>query len=297
MRLLALVAALWLAASPARAWLGDGHMTTGALAYDALVRRDPQAAAAVIRLMRAHPDRARFDAALGALEGPARDRRAFELMARWPDEVRRTPYDRDSWHFDEKVVSAARYALPVAFGEARSAFRRNLRLARDGRAPAGDRAVALCWLLHIVGDMHQPLHAGLWMDARFPLTDEAGNRSWVRAAPGESPQRLHWFWDSAGGLGLRHLDSPAALEAAVAAAHPDDGRPATAGERDYDAWVAESREIARGVVYRRGELPLSATPEGAQPLPDGYVAQAQAVSLARLALASRRIAALLAGLR
>ena len=292
-----LVGLLWLVGSPARAWLGDGHMATGALAYDALMRRDPQAAAAVLRLMRAHPDRARFDANLGALEGPARDRRTFELMARWPDEVRRTPYDRDSWHYDQKVVSGVRYALPFGFGGARRAFGAELRRLRDSRAPAGDRAVALCWLLHIVGDMHQPVHAGLWMDARFPLTDEGGNRSWIRAAPGEPPQKLHWFWDSAGGLARLHLESPAALEAAIAQAHPDDGRPAQAEAADYDGWVAESRELARAVAYRRGALFLGRSPEEARPAPADYQAQVQAASLERLALASRRTAALLVGLR
>ncbi len=295
-RLLALVAALWLAASPALAWLGDGHMTTGALAYDALMRRDPRAVAAVLRLMRAHPDRARFDANLGALEGAARDRRTFELMARWPDEVRRTPYDRDSWHYDQKVVSGVRYALPFAFGGARRAFGSNLRLARDGRAPSGDRAVALCWLFHIVGDMHQPLHAGMWMDARFPLTDEGGNRSWVRAAPGEPPQKLHWFWDSAGGLGANHRESPAALEAAVAAAHPDDGA-AVPDAADYDRWTGASRELARNTVYRRGALAIAPRPEEAKALPADYVARTRTVALERLALAGRRLGALLVGLR
>ncbi len=51
----------------ALAWLPDGHMATGALAYDALERRDPQAVAAVVRIMQFHPERARFDRTLGDL--------------------------------------------------------------------------------------------------------------------------------------------------------------------------------------------------------------------------------------
>lgn len=286
------------AAAPARAWLSDGHMATGALAYDDLVRRDPAAAAAVVRIMAAHPDRARFDAALGALQGAARDRRLFELMARWPDDVRRTPYDRDSWHYSQKLVSPWRYLLPPAFGGAERAFPRALAIARNPRAPASDRAVALCWVFHITGDMHEPLHAALWMDRRFPLTDQGGNAAWVRAAAGQPPQKLHWFWDSAGGAAGRGRDSPAELEARLERKHPDPSDPAPARPAAaFRTWVAESRTLARDVVYRRGELARSPTPGDAPLLDASYVAQTQAIATARLAQAGWRLGSLLAGVR
>ncbi len=291
--LLALVAA-----APARAWLSDGHMATGALAYDDLLRRDPATIAAVVRIMAAHPDRARFDAALGDLQGPARDRRLFELMARWSDDVRRTSFDRDSWHYSQKLVSPWRYALPRAFGGAERAFPRELAIARDTHAPAGERAVALCWVFHIVGDMHEPLHAALWMDPRFPLTDQGGNAAWVRAAPGAPPQKLHWFWDSAGGAAGRGRGSPAALEARLEAEHPDPLAPPPAHPvTAFRSWVAESRELARDGVYRRGAAPRSPAPADAPVLDAAYVADTQAAATARLAQAGWRLGALVAGLR
>ena len=273
-------------------------MATGALAYDDLARRDPAAIIAVVAIMAAHPDRARFGTALGDLSGPARDRRLFELMARWPDDVRRTPYDRDSWHYSQKLVSPWRYVLPPAFGGAERAFPRELAIARDPHARPADRAVALCWVFHITGDMHQPLHASLWMDRRFPLTDQGGNAAWVRAVPGEPPQKLHWFWDSAGGAAGRGRDSPQALEARLETEHPDPFDPAPARPaRAFEGWVAESRAMAREVVYRRGALARSPAPENAPVLDPAYVAQAQAVATARLAKAGWRLGSLLAGLR
>lgn len=274
-------------------------MATGALAYDALERRDPQAVAAVIRLMQAHPDRARFDRALGDLAGPARDRRTFELMARWADDVRRTPFDHDDWHYSQKVVSSMRYVLPPAFGGAEGAFRRELALARNPRAPAGQRAVALCWVLHIVGDMHQPLHAALWMSGRFPITDSGGNAAWVRTSVDARPQKLHWFWDSAAGAAGLGRGSPVALEAELVAAHPDDGPEAPPADpwRAFQGWVAESRELAADVVYRHGAVSLGTTPETAPVLPAGYADAARPIAETRLALAGRRIGLLLVGLR
>ena len=288
-------AALLLAPAASRAWLPDGHMATGALAYDALERRDPQAVATVVRLMQSHPDRARFDAQLGDLTGAARDRRLFELMARWPDDARRGPLDHDDWHYAQKVVSGMRFVLPPAFGGAEHAFHRQLAIARDARANPADRAVALCWVMHIVGDMHQPLHAALWMDRRFPLTDEGGNRAWVKTTPEAQPQKLHWFWDSAAGQARLGRGSPIELEAQLETLHPDMGEAAT--EAEFPTWVAKSRSIAFDAVYQNGDLRPGRTPETATVLSPAYVERARTITLNRLASAGYRSGALMVGLR
>ena len=274
-------------------------MTTGALAYDDLARRDPSALQVALRLMAAHPDRARFERELQTSpSGPERDRRLFELMARWPDDVRRTPFDHDDWHYSQKIVSRLRWVIPPAFGQAEPAFRRELRIARDPTASAPDRAVSLCWVFHIVGDMHEPLHAALWMDARFPLTDQGGNTAWVRTAADAPPQKLHWFWDSAGRSGGSYRQSPTELEAQVASAHPDALEPAPAdADAAFAGWVAHSRELAREDVYLRGALKAGVSPASAPVLSPQYLARARQISDEQLALAGHRIGALLAGLR
>ncbi|MHB8285883.1 MAG: S1/P1 nuclease [Caulobacteraceae bacterium] len=284
----------------ALAWLAPGHMATGAVAYDTLERRDPDAVAAIVALERAHPDAARFDRRLGDAQGNARARKLFELMARWPDDVRGSPYDHPTWHYSEKIQSSLRYVLPFAWGRARSAYLKELAVARDPKAPAAERAIALCWVLHIAGDMHEPEHAGLWMGGRFPLTDEAGNAAWVRTTPAMRPEKLHWLWDSAGAEDPdegRRRDADA-FAARIEAEHPDPGLapPSDAGHA-FDTWVDESRDISKRVVYRNGALVLGASPAAAALLPPGYVEQAQQIAEARLALAGYRIAAVLQGLR
>ena len=192
------------------------------------------------------------------------------------------------------------YALPFAWGRARSAYLHELATARDAQAPAGERAIALCWVLHVVGDMHEPEQTGLWMSGRFPLTDQAGNTAWVRTTPTMRPEKLPWFWDSAGALAPdegRRRD-PGAFAARLEAEHPDVEieAPADPG-RAFDGWVDESREISKHVVYRDGALTLGVSPATAALLPTGYIEQTQSLTEDRLALAGYRIAAVLRGVR
>lgn len=294
----ALLALVLLLPQPALAWLGEGHRATGALAYDLLEQRDPAAITAILRLMQAHPDRARFDGQLGGLTGRDRERETFELMAIWPDAVRGTAYDHPDWHQSQRIVSSVRSVLPYAFGSAQAQFARNLAIARDPNASDADRAVALCWVMHIVGDMHQPLHAGMWMSWRFPITDAGGQWSWVRPAPDAEPVRLHRFWDSAGLAGDLTLSASASLEAQlVRDPPPDEDSLSPDPETAFARWVAHTRALAYDVAYDRGRLRLSASPRSAAVLPPGYVERARTVSRAQLRAAGHRIGALLTGLR
>jgi hypothetical protein len=97
-RLLA-AAVLWITPMAAGAWQRPGHAASAAMAYDDLALRQPDAVRKIVAIMAAHPDRARFDQALGDAVGAERDRRLFMAMARWPDDIRGTTYDHPSWHY------------------------------------------------------------------------------------------------------------------------------------------------------------------------------------------------------
>lgn len=294
----AILALALLLPQPASAWLGEGHRATGALAYDLLQQRDPQAIAVVLHLMQAHPDRARFESQLGDMAGRDRERRTFELMTTWPDAVRGTAYDHPNWHQSQRIVSSVRSVIPFAFGSAQAQFARNLAIARDTAAPEAERAMALCWVMHIVGDMHQPLHAAMWMSWRFPITDAGGQWAWVRAAPDADPVRLHRFWDSAGLAGEIALPSSGSIETQLTRDPPPDGDTLSPDpETAFARWVAHSRELAYEVVYRRGALRASPSPRSAAALRPDYVEQARTVSRTQLRAAGHRIGALLTGLR
>ena len=282
----------------AAAWLPEGHLATGAIAFDVLERHDPGAAAAVLRLMQSHPERARFDHDLGDLASRARGRRTFELMAIWPDLARGGPFDHDSWHYSQTFASPLRHLVPFAFGGAEGAFKRNLATALDPRADDAARAVALCWVMHIVGDMHQPLHAALWISWRFPVSDAGGNWAWVRVSENAAPERLHWFWDSAGRPDALSRASPGAFVALLEREHPYEAEPPIPHpEAAFDEWISRSRELAREVVYERGALRPGTSPGTAPVLRRDYIERTRAVGTDRIASAGNRIAALLGGVR
>jgi hypothetical protein len=72
------------------------------------------------------------------------------------------------------------------------AIRNSARIVRDSKNDS-DQAVHLCWLFHLVGDSHQPLHSSaLFTSARFPKGDEGGNKIMMRGK-----QNLHSYWDGA----------------------------------------------------------------------------------------------------
>lgn len=282
----------------AGAWLPEGHLATGAITYDVVERHDPKAVAVILQLMQSHPERARFDRDLGGLTGRARERRTFELMAIWPDAARGGPFDHDIWHYSQTFVSSMRYLLPFEFGGAEEAFRRNLAIARDPRADDAARAIALCWVTHIVGDMHQPLHAALWISWRFPISDAGGNWAWVRVSDDSVPERLHWFWDSAGRPGALSRASPEEFVARLERKHPYEAEsPVLHPKVAFDSWIAQTRDLAYEIVYERGALRPGTSRENAPVLQRDYIERARAVDADQIASAGNRTGALLGGLR
>jgi hypothetical protein len=285
--------------APALAWNDQGHMATGDIAYDALSARDPKAVAAIVAIMQSHPDHAAFERQLAGLSGKARERRLFALMARWPDDTRGSPHDRPEWHYALKAVSPWRFILPITVGDANTAFREQLAIARDPKAPRADRAIALCWIMHLVGDQHQPLHAGHWLSWKFPKSDRGGTIAYVRWAPGSASVDLHDFWDGVPNRpGGREAGSEA-LTASVEAARP---RPATSGlgpdpYKAFQGWERESWVLAKTVVYQDGKLTTGKTRAAAPVLPDGYWAHARDVADLRVATAGYRLADVLALVR
>jgi len=220
----------------------------------------------------------------------------FALMARWPDDTRGSPRDRPEWHYALKLVSPLRFVLPFTVGGANKAFREQLAIARDPKAPAADRAVALCWIMHLVGDQHQPLHTGHWMSWRFPKSDRGGSIAYVRWAPHSASVDLHDLWDGIPNRpGGRDAGSEV-LAASAEAAHP---RPAASGlgadpNKAFQAWERESWVLARTVTYQNGTLPVGTTRADAPVLPAGYWARARNLADLRVATAGYRLADVLA---
>ena len=61
-----------------------------------------------------------------------------------------------------------------------------------------DKGIALRILLHVVGDIHQPLHAATRVSTEFPKGDQGGNL--VRLDNTPIAKNLHAYWDKGAGL-------------------------------------------------------------------------------------------------
>ena len=268
MRCLLLAFALILAmfvTNPAHAWSRETHMTTGAIAFDDLERSDPALLAKLVVIAAAHPDRARFDTNLKDLTGRAKARAMFEWLARWPDDARGTAYDNPEWHYELRVISPWAAIWPFRNGTASSGFAENFKVLADVRAKPADRAVAIAWVMHIVGDVQQPLHAGHWASWTYPLSDRAGTLGFVRRKSGGTPIDLHEFWDQI-------LDRPGVADATSRTwavplqrtwprARAPELRYTGTPQAQFGYWLDESLALARMAGYR--DAFLRATPDAA----------------------------------
>lgn len=285
--------------SPASAWNQAGHMVSGAIAFDVLKAESPQTLAAVVAILKRHPQYATlWEAKLGGLPEKDRNRYLFMLAARWADDIRgHKKYDHPFWHFINYPFKPAGQPDSVKPAPPREenivqAFGLNLKKLRQGARE--DQAVALCWLFHLVGDVHQPLHVAALFTTHYPSGDKGGNLIFVRVKEGGRPITLHYFWD-----GLI-LGSPrfrmAGNVATKLRARPEFARAKLAElkETAFAKWAAsESLALAREVAYLDGKLQGSALAETARVLPDGYARKAKAVTERRIVLAGYRLADLL----
>jgi S1/P1 Nuclease len=101
----------------------------------------------------------------------------------------------------------------------------------------------LAWLLHLVGDIHQPLHATSGFSVSEPHGDNGGNNEKITCR-GCAETALHWFWDDAPGVS----DNPDDAIAAAKTLPVPDLRQAAV--RDENVWIDESFELAKQVVYQ-----------------------------------------------
>lgn len=281
-------AALALSLGPARAWNGRGHEAVAALAYTQLT---PAARKAVDGILAADPRH-----------------RTLAQASVWPDQIR---HDDTVPQADKH---AARHYVDIPYTEGRAApppdtaalfsdpetVTAGIRLyAADLGSPAATdpqrRADDLSWLVHLVGDVHQPLHCATRVTAAEPLPagDKGGNAYHIDAAV-RNPDgtlghanNLHAFWDLAPDLSPTATTSDA-LAAELQTSHPAALYPGILSARPADAaaWALESYAY-EPFVY--------STPEGKDVSPQ-YAATAYAITTDRLSRAGYRLAALLNGL-
>ncbi|KQM14867.1 endonuclease [Novosphingobium sp. Leaf2] len=229
MRRLALLLALaaTLLSGPAMAWGALGHRTVAAIA---MANVKPQTRVAIRRLL-AHEKE---------MDTPACSMRTIEDAATWPDCIKgerwRWAY-QNAWHYHDQPVCGV-FDLKRNCRDGMCAtdqIVRDARLLADRKLAPVLRLESLAFLVHFVGDIHQPLHVG-------ENEDQGANA--VKADYGIAPGRnLHSIWD--GVLAERAITSarPPLVRVYTPA---EKARLATGGVED---WARESWQVSRDFLY------------------------------------------------
>ncbi|HYN45182.1 MAG TPA: S1/P1 nuclease [Allosphingosinicella sp.] len=225
------VVAAFLLPSPALAWWEYGHETVARIAW---LSASPHTRAELSRLLR----RSRL------LDTPTCSARTIEEASIWPDCIK-TLGDRfnyaSPWHYQNvnicqpfDQVSACRDGNCVS-----AQIERNQRLLADRTLPTRERVMALAFLVHFMGDIHQPMHAG-------DHGDLGGNR--VQASYGVIAGRtnLHSIWD--GYLADRGLSTPPGNADGILSGLDEADKAAMRGGGVAD-WARESWEASREFAY------------------------------------------------
>ncbi len=220
--------------------------------------------------------------------------------ATWADKLRNSQ-DAEmrqrtrQWHFVDIEIAApdldhACFGHPslgqgtlASRGPARDCVVDNIgQFATELASPAtdpGERIVALKFLLHFVGDLHQPLHAA-------DDHDRGGNDRKVTAA-GFKAGNLHHYWDTAF---VVRLGPDATVIAADLDAHISTAEIRAWSDGGPSDWAMESFRVARDDSYGRLPQPNA---RGTIRLPENYILMAQRDVAAQLSKAGIRLASLL----
>ena len=310
MRSLTVISVFFLTLAPhARAWNPATHIVTGSIAYRTLAEHPEQAV--ILRKIRPllyarslDPDGSLQRQTQNLRTGEA-DEMRLALTAAWADLVRKADpaQNRDKWHYTNRPFKpesepARVVPRPPQAENILSALAQNERALRNF-GPREQRAIAFAWLLHLAGDVHQPLHTVQLFTREYPEGDRGGNEICIRVTPDSAPVNLHMLWD---GLITSSGDTRTPLNIAAQLRKkfpkPRLAEPATGEAR---AWAMESYAIAKQIAYMNGSL--RGTPKGRYPdcsevshaavLSPGYMEKAKQIAERRIALAGYRVANLL----
>lgn len=166
-------------------------------------------------------------------------------VSSWADQVRRQRADTGPWHYIDIPIDKPHMDMkrdcPKGDCVVGAIAAQRAILVNPASTPV-QRKEALMFIIHFVGDMHQPLHSS-------DNNDKGGNDVRVQLAGSDRPGNLHSTWDSAI---LGHMGTEDQL-------YPDMLKEALKNRKKWskgsvEQWVEESHRAAVEVTY--GKLPV-----------------------------------------
>ena len=244
-------------------WGAGGHMIVAKVAFD---RLNPRAKAEVAKLL-AMPIKKdglspKSKQILASVTSKSKD---MVNAAHWADDLRPMAEFNSfkELHFIDTPFSDDGTALPsLPSPNIVSALQddvNTLKTSSDDNA----RAMALRFIIHFLGDIHQPLHCATRVSKANPQGDRGGNLVSIKIKTSSGSLKktnLHSFWD--GGLtsfpptganfAPPSLASVAAAAKTAIAANPDtDSNIKLNDPTNFQAWADESLALAKDVAYNK----------------------------------------------
>jgi S1/P1 Nuclease len=267
----AFACALLLFTTAVFAWGSVGHRLVAQIAYDELT---PQAKAKVDSLTAVY------------FHSPYPEAR-FLRAATFPDTLRKKAPGTTPWHYiDQPFIKDSVKPSLLNSKNVVWAIPEVERVISDPKSTQAERATSLSFLIHFVGDIHQPLHCVSLYSPQFPEGDRGGNLYRINTAVADN---LHGYWDRGLGLFYRSPNRPysfrypqiEAMAKQWMAQYPRAFYGARLTEKSPQAWATEGYVIATTVAY--------ATPQNAVPN-EQYDLKGQVIVREQIVLAGYRLA-------
>lgn len=211
-------------------------------------------------------------------------------ISSWPDALRGQKVESFThWHYIDLALSTDGTPLKDLVDTDNAVWAVNTiePVLKNTHANPFEQARFLAFLVHIVGDLHQPLHTTSRISAAHPDGDKGGNLFTVRHTAGSAASvSLHKLWDDgAGYLDGEELDNHAdTIAKYIMASYPEPFFGARVTDLNPTSWSKEGYNLAATVVY--------STPENQVPSAN-YIENEKKTVQQQLALAGYRLANLL----
>ncbi len=298
-------------AAPSFAWDGFGHMVVADVAYRDLEAHAPQLLARINTLLKLNPNYSKW---ISGVAKSSQEEVAFVQAAHWADDIK----DSGSGYYEDGTNDGDTGVEPVSsynlgYAPTDTAMHKYWHFIDDGFSPDGTPVLAtptpnaedritlfmqtiasstatdalksydLTWLIHLVGDIHQPLHATTRFTADAPSGDEGGNLVSVScSSSADCPSELHAVWDDILGTST---SATTAMSYAATLTIPT----GTKVHATDDVWAAESLQMAEKDAYAG----IGNATTGTHKLSSSYLSTAKADAKLRVALAGARLSYLI----
>ena len=183
---------------------------------------------------------------------------AFVAASTWADNIKvdRPQYDNQE-HFIERLFPQG--GAPTTPNLVTALNKNWDRLQPDSDSDANDRLESLLFIIHYVGDIHQPLHCASRTSTQYPNGDSGANRLRIMVPDFSGKLRdvpLHRYWDTGLDSFSESTFTVKGSAKEIKNKYPDENKENIEKEKslpdgrpNFEGWSRESFKLAQEVAY------------------------------------------------